>query len=78
MALTLACDGTGCIAHLPMDTKPVGRLEQRFYCAACAKVYDEADAEIERERLKLVAAFAKKRAAILGKARERLGVLPDE
>mgnify|MGYP001564351781 FL=1 len=78
MAITLACDGKDCADTLPLDTKPVGRLEPRFYCPDCKAVYDAADAEIERERRALVTAFNVKRSEIQSRAREKLGALPDE
>ena len=78
MALTLRCDSKDCVEDLPIDTKPVGRLEKKFYCPRCLAVYDAADAAIEAARLALVTAFTEQRAALLAEARATLGQLPDE
>ena len=78
MALTLRCDGKDCAEDLPVDTKAVGRIEKKYFCAGCLAVYDAADDEIEQARLELTLTFSGKRAEILAKARATLGALPDE
>lgn len=77
MPLRLACDGCECTL-VPKDAKKIGRLEEVYYCAKCAGIYDRADAEIKKLRVRLSKQFEKERGAVLAAARKKLTRLPDE
>lgn len=76
MALTLVCDGCACT--LPIDTKPVGRLEPAFFCQDCAEVWETHVLAEERKREELIVAFEKWRREALDEVRKKLAKVPDD
>lgn len=79
MPIQLACDG--CERTIdPEDAKKVGRLDGAccYYCAKCAAIYDKADGEIEKLRVRLSKQFEAERRRVLAAARKKLTRLPDE
>ena len=61
-----------------MDTTPVGRLEQVYYCADCLTMWQEAEALIEADHRRTVETFERTRAGVLAAVRTKLKKLPDE
>ena len=75
--LVLKCDG--CVTELPQEQALArGRVEQLFYCAACAAHADRLQADLDAERVRLTTAFEAFRAERVKDVRKALRKLPDD
>lgn len=76
MGLSIRCDGCDC--EVPPDTKPVGWVEQVYYCHDCHAHWDAAEAKLQAKEVELAEVWAAHRLACLAEAKAHLKKCPDE